>query len=399
MAITSVRTTAPAASVRGAAGAPGLLCVANYPANTGYAWDFIESMYRGLADHFAVLGVRTWVSYPRLETSPRTLAGSAAEPLELGVELGSWRSVQRLGAFARRHRVKAIYFTDRPVWHPAYAALRWAGVTHIVVHDHTSGERTIPTGWKKRLKEWRIRVPGMLADRVVAVSDYVARRKVEVDLVPVSRVHRIWNSRPVVERDAAAPARLREQLRLGGGPVVVCACRATPEKGVAVLLRAFDRYLATSSDPAATLVYFGDGPAMPQLRELHQTLRYANRIVIAGYRADAADLLAGADVCVVPSLWQEAFGLAALEPMTYGIPVIASRVGGIPEVVIDGETGILTEPGDEESLESALRLLLTKPSERERLGHNGVRRARTHFGYDRALAQLIDVFEPIPGFR
>lgn len=374
----------------------GLLCVANFPPSTGYAWHFIEGLYRSLADHFASLNVSTWVAYPSLKEPPPALRDGAARAAELDIRFGSWRSIRRLFAFVRRENIKVIYLTDRPVWHPAYAALRLAGVRWIVVHDHTSGSRRGPTGLRRLLKRHRHRFPGSLADRVLAVSDYVAKRKVEVDLVPAERVRRIWNSRPWVEPDAAAGDRLRALVGVGTGLIVACACRATPEKGVAHLLRAFDRYCASLAPDATrpTLVYFGDGPMLPALNDLHGRLRYASNIVLAGYRADAPELLAGADVCVVPSIWQEAFGLAALEPMTYGIPVIASRVGGIPEVVIDGETGLLTEPGDEGALEGALRLLLSQPAERERLGRNGLRRARTEFSREKAIRELIRMVEP-----
>jgi glycosyltransferase involved in cell wall biosynthesis len=96
----------------------------------------------------------------------------------------------------------------------------------------------------------------------------------------------------------------------------------------------------------------------------------------------------------VPSLWQEAFGLAALEPMTYGIPVIASRVGGIPEIVVDGASGVLVEPGDEVALEHALLRLLLDQGERDRLGRQALVRARTLFRREDAVQQLIDVFRP-----
>jgi glycosyltransferase involved in cell wall biosynthesis len=235
-----------------------------------------------------------------------------------------------------------------------------------------------------------------MADRVIAVSDYVARRKIEVDLIPRHRLIRIWNSRPVVNRAPEAGDRLRAAFGLGPGPVVVCACRAHREKGISGLLRAFDAVCRAVGNDARqpTLVYFGDGPALRELRELHDTLESRDRIVLAGYRADAPELLSGADVCVVPSLWQEAFGLAALEPMTYGIPVIASRVGGIPEIVVDGASGVLVEPGDEVALEHALLRLLLDQGERDRLGRQGLVRARTLFRREDAVQQLIDVFRP-----
>lgn len=375
-------------------GGPSLLCVANYPANTGYAWDFIESLYVGIADRLAADGIRTWVAYPSVPAPPETLRGSEARGVELEVRFDSIGSMRALIDFVRRNEVRILYLTDRPVWHPWYAALRLAGVRRIVVHDHTSGERTVPRGpkrWFKRARQW---VPGALADRVLAVSDYVAGRKVEVDLVPPYRVHRIWNSIAVPDLDPSARSRIRALLGLAvSRPVIACACRAAPEKGVVQLMRAFDRLIGRWAEPSEppALVYFGDGPALQQFRAERDELAARGAIFLAGHRSDAAELIGGADVCVAPSLWAEAFGLFALEPQARGVPVIASRVGGIPEVVVDGETGLLVEPGDEAALEDAMKRLLENREEARRLGEAGRKRVALDFSRDRQIEELLAV--------
>lgn len=370
----------------------GLLCVANFPANTGYAWDFIESLYAGIADRLAAHGVGTWVAYPSIPALPETLRGSEARAVELEVRLNSLWSMRAVVDFVRRNDVTILYLADRPTWHPSYAALRLAGVRWIVVHDHTSGERTVPHGAKRWLKRMRRRVPGTLADHVLAVSDFVARRKVEVDLVPQQRVRRIWNSVAVPDRDPSARSRIRALFGLGASrPVIACACRAVPEKGIVHLIRAFDRLAGhwTAKSELPALVYFGDGPALQQLRAARDTLPARAAIFLAGHQSDAADLMAGADVCVAPSLWAEAFGLYALEPLARGVPVIASRVGGMSEVVVDGETGLLVPPGDEVALENAMRRLVENPEEARRLGENGRRRALVDFSRDQQIEELL----------
>ena len=271
----------------------------------------------------------------------------------------------------------------------------------LVVHDHTSGARTPPHGLKRIVKLARHRImPGAMADRVLAVSDYVARRKVEVDLVPEERVFRIWNS-VEIPRHLLGPAE-RASLRtdLGvptDGLLAVCACRAVREKGVAELLRAFDRLLGswgnrTSGYASPTLLYLGDGPAMADLRSLHATLVHGNHVILAGYVPNAARAFAAVDVAIVPSLWAEAFGLAALEPMAWGVPVVASAVGGIPEVVRDGVDGLLVPPGDEHALGEALARLLATSSLREDMGKSGRARAAEVFSRDQQLDELEEIF-------
>ena len=371
---------------------PGVLCVANFPANTGYAWGFIEALFAGVADRLAPRGARTYVAYPAVPAPPRTLAGSAAGAVELDVRLDSIRGVRATLDFVRRHDIRVLYLVDRPTWALAYLALRLSGVRRILVHDHTSGARTRPAGLRRLLKAATRRATAFLADDVVAVSDYVLRRKLEVDLLPRRRVRRIWNSIVPPARDPDARTRLRRELGLPEDALVVaCASRVTPEKGIHHLLRAFDTLLEGWSGEPPWLVCLGDGPALEELRALHASLAHRDRILLPGQRADAAALLAGADVCVVPSVWQEAFGLAALEPMAAGVPVVATRVGGLPEVVVDGVTGLLVEPGSESGLTRALARLLGDRALRQRLGVNGRRRARERFSRRAQIDELADM--------
>jgi hypothetical protein len=163
---------------------PGLLCVVNFPANTGFAWDFIEGLYAAVAREGQALGWRTFVAYPRIEQPPRSLTGSPAVPVALQLDLGGVAGALALWRFLRANGITTVYLTDRPVRSSVHLLMRLAGVRHIVVHDHTSGHRTVPTGVRRFIKRLLRAVPGIEADRVLTVSDYVARRQVEVGLMP-----------------------------------------------------------------------------------------------------------------------------------------------------------------------------------------------------------------------
>jgi len=364
-----------------------VLFVANFPANTGYAWDFIEGLFAGIATRLAPSGVRSLVAYPAMAEPPRALRGIPATPVALDARLETVASLRDTIAFARRERVDLLYLIDRPARSPFYPALRAAGVRAILVHDHTSGAGTVPRGLK-RLAKWTLaRVPGFTADRVIAVSDFVARRQRAVGMIPAGRITRVWNS-VTVPPHADRTRNARRALGLEEGvPVIACTCRATPEKGVDHLFRAFDRM----PGPDALLLYAGDGPAFASLQALRDSLPSRDRIRLYGYRPDRELLLEAADICVVPSVWDEAFGLAALEAMARGKPVVATAVGGIPEVIQAGATGLLVPPADEARLAAAMASLLTDRAAATRIGFYARDAVATRFTAEIQLARLTEL--------
>lgn len=123
----------------------------------------------------------------------------------------------------------------------------------------------------------------------------------------------------------------------------------------------------------------GDGPDRPAVEAELRRLGLAGAVDLAGEREDVAEILAASHVFVLSSR-SEASPISVLEAMAAGLPVVASRVGGLPELVVDGETGLLVSPGDPEELATALACLLDDPTLRERLGSAGRARVETLLG-------------------
>lgn len=371
-----------------------LLCVCNFPSNTGYAWDFIEGLYAKTADRLTTHGARTLVAYPAVPEAPRPLVGSAASAVEFDFNLSA-RGLLRALAFVRRENVRTIYLTDRPSVSPAYVLLRLAGARRIVVHDHVSGEFTAPTGLKRFLKWSYARIPGFAADVIIGVSDFVANRQVEVNLAPRARVVRIWNGVPLPSTSDDSGA-LREIVPLRPGqPVIVCCCRASHVKGVAHLLGAFERvWRAVRESPGGilpALVYIGDGPQFDELMRLRSELESKADVHFLGFQRNASGLLAGADLCVVPSVWHEACPLGVLEPMAQGKPLVATEVGGTPELVDFGSCGMLVPSEDEAALSAALLTLMDDRTLANRLGAAARDRIARHFRPESQIDALVEI--------
>jgi len=347
-----------------------------------------------MADLLATRGVRTMVAYPAIAEQPRTLSGSAAIPVQLDTELRTRRSRAAFAQFVRRENVKVVYLTDRALWSFWYRGLRQAGIEKIIVHDHTSGMRSGPTGLRAALKRLIVNFDGFPADVIVGVSDFVVARDIRASLIAQQRFRRVWNG--IEPPSARGETRgVRSILGIPADiPVIGCACRATREKGVDVLFRAFAR-MAPVGGNDSHLVYIGDGPLFSDLNALRESLPCSDRIHMLGYRAGAADLLTDVTVCVVPSVWQEAFGLSVVEMMARQRPVIATRVGGIPEIIEDGSSGVLVTSGDVEELASALSSVCASPALQTSLGRVARERANNFFSSEQQVAAMIATFQDV----
>jgi glycosyltransferase involved in cell wall biosynthesis len=155
--------------------------------------------------------------------------------------------------------------------------------------------------------------------------------------------------------------------------------RLDPVKDQAGLVRAFAHL--RRQHPAAILVIAGDGPCRPELEALIGALALGSDVRLLGERKDVPEVLRAMDVFVLPSL-AEGISNTILEAMATGIPVVATRVGGSPELVLDGHCGALVDPGNRDALAAAIAGYLAEPRQREGHGHLARRLAVTRFGLE-----------------
>ena len=176
------------------------------------------------------------------------------------------------------------------------------------------------------------------------------------------------------------------------GLLVGVVARLEREKGHRYLVEAMPRIVAAS--PKAWLVIVGDGSMEGELREQAAALPAParERLVFTGRREDVAALTADLDVAVLPSL-REAQGISLMEAMARRRPVVASAVGGIPEVVTDGADGLLVPAGDPDALAAAVTRLLADPALRRRLGEAGHRTVVERFSIDAQVRQVEAVYD------
>lgn len=174
-----------------------------------------------------------------------------------------------------------------------------------------------------------------------------------------------------------------------GPPVLAAVARLIPEKGLDVLIRACARI----QDLPWRLQIAGSGTEEARLRGMVAAEGLAERVEFLGLRDDVEAILRGAEVNVHPCLWEEAFGLTIAEAMAAGCATVASRTGGIPEIIRHEQEGLLVTPGDAEELAAALRRLLGDPGLRRRLAEAGRRQAVERFDLVPAVVKQVDWIE------
>jgi glycogen(starch) synthase len=175
--------------------------------------------------------------------------------------------------------------------------------------------------------------------------------------------------------------------------------RIIAEKGFDLAIAAFAS-IATRF-PRAKLIIAGDGPERERLERQVHDQGITERVDFLGWvpPEQMPTVVAGASVVVVPSRWQEAFGLVALEAALQGRPAVVAGVGGLPEVVIDGETGFVVAPEDSGALARAIAMLLDDPSLAARMGDAARTRATTRHGVARYADEYEQLYEHLTRTR
>jgi glycosyltransferase involved in cell wall biosynthesis len=225
--------------------------------------------------------------------------------------------------------------------------------------------------------------------RIVAISDAVRRFHVAAGLPPekLVTIHYGLDEPPRVPSETS-PAEVGVRP---GAPLIVAVGRLIEQKDHTTLLRAFAR--VHEQRPDARLAILGWGRLEDELRAQVSALGLDGAALLLG-RVEPRAWLERADVFAHTSRW-EGFGIVLLEAMLAGLPVVATRVSAIPEIVQDGRTGILTEPGDHETIAAALTSLLDDPHRRAELGAAGRRRAHEEFSVARMTERTIAVYESV----
>lgn len=266
----------------------------------------------------------------------------------------------------RRYRADLVH--THLVHADVYGALAAGRATLVSTKHNDDPFRTGPFRHVERLLTRR-------AAKAICITESLARFNREQVGLPAEKLEVIHYG-----MDEPPAAWAPDKLELPDGKIVVAVTRLVPQKGLDVAVEAL-------AGIDATLVVLGEGPERERLEA--QARELGVRLLLPGRVGDVASVMRRADVLVHPARW-EGFGLALLEAMLAGLPVVATRVSSIPEIVVDGETGLLVPPNDPAALRAAVEVVLQDPGN---LGETGRERARVEFSVERMAKRTLAVYD------
>ena len=248
---------------------------------------------------------------------------------------------------------------------------RMTSRARVVAHYHSLFEESGVASLKQRT--------GSFAHLVIANSRATAKT--------------IASATPIVIHPGVAVGKNRQRDQSSGDAILFgVAARLVSIKGIGDLIRAIDLLARRGID--ARLEIAGTGPEDGSLRELVTSLGLADRVSFLGWVENVQECMNRWDVYVQPSL-AEGFGISVLEAMASGLPVVATRVGGLPEVVLEGETGFLVSPSNPEELADRMSRFAGAPELRDRLGERGRTLALTEFSAERETSDILSAYEKL----
>ena len=312
--------------------------------------------------------------------------------VEFGRSGNDPRLVMELARVLQRERVDVVHSNNWGTLVEAVVAAWRRGLP--VVHTQHGLEYEVGADRQRRTTGARgvvLRAATRRVHSLVAVSPEVGQMMSAEWNAPVSKVHVITNGVPIPSARPGALARSRGRHALGltdDEHAVVCVAYLRPVKNFPVLVRAV---AATAREARTRLFIIGVGPSEPDIRRVVAECDAADRVTFLGRRTDVPELLPLFDTFALASA-SEGISISILEAMAAGLPVVATRVGGNPLLVRDGETGMLVPAGDAPALGGALERLARSAELRASMGAAGRDQARTRFSIERMTTDYLRVF-------
>lgn len=347
------------------------------------------------------LGSRDWRSVLCFASDPPPAVLQYLESPNVAIEVlpdpdrADWQTLRALAKIVRRHRPTILHLHYTGFISPYPWLSRLLGVKKIFFTDHSSRPAEVDIRRAPLWKRVAARLINWPMTRVICVSDYGLHCATALGLLPATRYQRVYNAvdfQRIVPHPGAA-ARFRQKYSIPQErSIVLQVSWIIPEKGIEDLLRAMRRVI--DQETGVQLVIVGEGSYREQFARLAVELGIGDHVTWTGLVEDpfGEGVYEAADVVCQVSRWEEVFGFVIAEAMAWGKPVVATKVGGIPELVEDLETGFVVPRGDVNAIADKILALLRDPGLRERFGQTGRSVAERKFHLKANVSELLRLY-------
>lgn len=345
-----------------------LLLVSNYSSDTAYAWWLMEHFWASIAENFTSADCKVYLAYPEVSTVSETIANAPIEVIELTIPWKTSGQSSRAQHFIREKNISFIYFTDQRYFNFKYIMMRYRGIRHIVVHDHTPGDRPPVRGLKGALKTARNRLPWITADRVLCVSPLMRKRNITNARIPKHKCLVVQNGIQAVDCERNNKATIRESIGVSNKSLLVTTTgRAHPYKRFDFIIESAKQLKIKSPQCDVIFLLVGDGPAMPELQEQIHSYGLEKTVILLGYRSDVRDILCASDIAIHAALG-EGFSLSIIEYMSAGLAVLVPDIPSVSQAIKHNKTGLIYNKDDPKSAASCIELLANDSKQRLDMG-------------------------------
>lgn len=333
-----------------------------------------------------------------IETKARRLGANLTIIPELVREISptaDLKALWKLYRFIKKGKYDVVHTHSSKAGVVGRLAARLAGVSVIIHSPHSHVFYGYYGSLLSLVFVWIEKILALFTDRIFTLTGIGKREHIQYRVGPPSKFTVVYSGVPLepflnvkLERNHK-----RQEFDLNEDDMVcIFVARLAPVKGHQYLVSAIPGVL--EAVPYARFVLVGDGELREELEQQALSLGVKDSIVFTGLRDDVPELLAMSDLFVLSSI-NEGMGRVLVEAMAVGLPTVDTRVGGVPDVVVDGKTGFLVPPRDSNALANAIIRLLKDEDMRQRMGEAGRRRVDPAFGVEAMVSKIESVYEEL----
>lgn len=372
-----------------------ILLVANWESNVGYAWWLMENFWVAISKHFKKEGRTCFLIYPKITKMPESIIASDIKVLECDFRDQSITNLKKLNNIIRSNSIQSIYLTDSPSYSYFYLLLRLFGIKKIVVHDHTPGERTPATSWRKTVKSVIQRIPLFTADHFIAVSNFVNQRHREIYMIPAKKCSVTANGIRPYELSEIDASYAHVQFNIPENrQIIVNTGRASHYKGIDFFIRCANDLINKQRIEHLHFLFCGDGPDMQEFQSLCESYNLQSHFTFAGKRTDIKEILPSCDIGFHTSNGEVGYSLSILEYMSAGLATIVPDLLSTSNATRHEETGLLYHHKDIKSACDAIKQCLHVEF-RNKLAENAIIEITSLYNINKTNKKLISILNSV----